>query len=139
MNLGMYLARGARQWADRPAVLFRDGALTYRDLELRSNRLAHALKALGLQRGDRVAVVSPNRPEIVELECALYKAGLVKVALNSRLAPQELADALANSEPIACLAGPEHLDMVETACANLPCVKHRIAFDAGAASEQAGW
>jgi len=139
MNLGMYLARGARQWADRPAVLFRDGALSYRDLELRSNRLAHALKALGLQRGDRVAVVSPNRPEIVELECALYKAGLVKVALNSRLAPQELADALANAEPVACLAGPEHLGMVEEACASLPCLTHRIAFETGAANEACGW
>ena len=83
MNLGMYLARSARFWPERPAVLFRDGALSYRQLEQRSNRLAHALKALGLRRGDRVAVVSPNRPEIVELECALYKAGLVKVALNS--------------------------------------------------------
>ncbi|MEJ8850694.1 AMP-binding protein [Variovorax rhizosphaerae] len=139
MNLGMYLARGARQWAERPAVLFRDSALTYRDLELRSNRLAHALLALGLRRGDRVAVVSPNRPEIVELECALYKAGLVKVALNSRLAPQELADALANAEPIACLAGPQHRGMVEETSASLPCLAHRIAFEAGPANEDGGW
>lgn len=108
MNLGMYIERSARFWPDRPAVLFRDRALTYAALERRSNQLAHALLKLGLQRGDRVAVVSPNRPEIVELECALYKVGLVKVALNARLAPQELADALANAEPLACLAGPEH-------------------------------
>ena len=117
MNLGMYTARSARFWADRPAILFRDRAMSYAELERRSNRLAHALIALGLQRGDRVAVVSPNRPEIVELECALYKAGLVKVALNSRLAPAELADALANAEPVACLAGPEHRGMVDEACA----------------------
>jgi len=129
MNLGMYLARGARFWPEQPAVLFRDGRLTYRQLELRSNRLAHALKALGLERGDRVAVVSPNRPEIVELECALYKAGLVKVALNSRLAPQELADALANAEPAACLAGPEHRAMVDEAGGGVPSLRHRIAFD----------
>ena len=139
MNLGMYLARGARQWGERPAILFRDGALSYRDLEMRSNRLAHALKALGLRRGDRVAVVSPNRPEIVELECALYKKGLVKVALNSRLAPQELTDALVNAEPVACLAGPEHRSMVEEACASVPCLTHRIAFDAGPANGQGGW
>ena len=137
MNLGMYLARSARFWPERPAVLFRDGALTYRQLELRSNRLAHALKALGLKRGDRVAVVSPNRPEIVELECALYKAGLVKVALNSRLAPQELADALANAEPIACLAGPEHRAMVDEAAAGAPSLQHRIAFDPASGSDAA--
>lgn len=140
MNLGMYVARSARFWPERPAVLFRDRALTYRELELRSNRLAHALRALGLQRGDRVAVVSPNRPEIVELECALYKAGLVKVALNARLAPAELADALANAEPVACLAGRQHRAMVDEAAAKLSSLHHRIAFDASsAAGEGGGW
>lgn len=137
MNLGLYLARSARFWPERPAVLFRDGALSYRALEQRSNRLAHALRALGLKRGDRVAVVSPNRPEIVELECALYKLGLVKVALNFRLAPQELADALANAEPVACLAGPEHRRMVDEAAAGVPSLAHRIAFDPSPGD--AGW
>jgi acyl-CoA synthetase (AMP-forming)/AMP-acid ligase II len=138
MNLGMYLARSARQWAERPAILFRDRTISYRELELRSNRLAHALLALGLRRGDRVAVVSPNRPEIVELECALYKAGLVKVALNARLAPQEFADALENAEPVACLAGPEHRAMVDEAAAHAPALRHRIAFDP-APAEGARW
>ena len=137
MNLGMYTARSARFWANRPAILFRDRALSYAQLEQRSNRLAHALLALGLQRGDRVAVVSPNRPEIVELECALYKTGLVKVALNSRLAPGELADALANAEPVACLAGPEHRGMVDEAAAQVPGLRHRIAFPP--APGQGGW
>jgi len=139
MNLGLYLARGARCWPERPAILFRDRAVTYRELELRSNRLAHALLALGLQRGDRVAVVSPNRPEIVELECALYKAGLVKVALNSRLAPAELADALANAEPAACLAGPEHRAMVDEASTGVLSLQHRIAFTPAPAGGEGGW
>jgi acyl-CoA synthetase (AMP-forming)/AMP-acid ligase II len=139
MNLGMYLERGARFWPERPAILFRDRALSYRELELRSNRLAHARRALGLQRGDRVAVVSPNRPEIVELECALYKAGLVKVALNSRLAPQELVDALENAEPVACLAGPEHRAMVDEAAAGVASLRHRIAFDPAPLDGEGGW
>lgn len=128
MNLGMYTLRSARFWGNRPAVLFRDQALSYAALERRSNQLAHSLIAMGLKRGDRVAVVSPNRPEIIEVECALYKAGLVKVALNARLAPNELADALLNAEPIACLTGPEHLDAVEIAANNVPALRHRIAF-----------
>ena len=133
----MYLARSARFWADRPAILFRDRAVSYGELERRSNQLAHALLALGLKRGDRVAVVSPNRPEIVELECALYKLGLVKVALNSRLAPNELADALANAEPVACLAGPEHRAMVEEAAAAVPALRLLLAF--APAPVGAGW
>jgi len=135
MNIGLYTARGARYWGDRPAILFRDRQLSYRALEERSNRLAHALAALGLRRGDRVAIVSPNRPEIVEFECALYKLGLVKVALNARLAPQELADALANAGPVAVAAGPEHRAMVDAAAAGLD-LRHRILFEADAAP---GW
>ncbi|MDE2605473.1 MAG: long-chain fatty acid--CoA ligase [Burkholderiales bacterium] len=135
----MYVARSARHWPNRPAILFRDRSTTYRELERRASRLAHALRALGLQRGDRVAVVSPNRPEIVELECALYKAGLVKVALNSRLAPQELADALANAEPAACLSGPEHRGMVVEAAAGVAALRHRIAFDPAPAGGEGGW
>jgi acyl-CoA synthetase (AMP-forming)/AMP-acid ligase II len=128
MNLGMYIERSAHSWPERPAVLFRDRRVTYRELELRSNRLAHALQALELKRGDRVAIVSPNRPEIVEFECALYKLGLVKVALNSRLAPQELRDALENAEPTMIAAGPEHRDVVDAATEGLTSLRHRIAF-----------
>jgi acyl-CoA synthetase (AMP-forming)/AMP-acid ligase II len=119
-------------------VLYRNRRLSYRDLERRSNQLAHALRRLGLARGDRVAIVSPNRPEIVELECALYKLGLVKVALNSRLAPAELADAFTNAEPAACIAGPEHRGMVEDAARTLPSLKHLVALDP-AKGEAEGW
>src|SRR5690606_237577 len=120
MNLGLYLARSARFWPDRPAIIFQDRVISFLALERRTNRLAHALLAMGLKRGDRVAIVAHNRPEIIELECALYKAGLVKVALNARLAIAELADALANAEPIACFAGPQHQSIIEAAAADVP-------------------
>jgi len=129
MNFGIYVARSALHWPDKTAVLFRDQALTYRQLEEQSNRLAHALQALGLQRGDRVAIVSPNRPDIVVAECAFYKLGLVKVALNSRLSPQELADALDNAEPAACLVAPSHRPMVQPLRSRLPGLRHAIAWD----------
>ena len=55
-----------------------------------SNRLANAFLGLGLRPGDRVAYVAQNHLEYVVLEFALLKAGLVKVPLNHRFAPQEL-------------------------------------------------
>ena len=137
MNFGIYLARSARFWPERPAVLFGSQVLTYRALEARSNQLAHALRAQGLQRGDRVAIVSPNRPEIVEMECAFYKLGLVKVALNARLAPAELADALANAEPAACIAGPQHRTMVQAAAEAVPGLRRFVELDGGAQAD--GW
>ena len=129
MNFGIYLARSARYWPDRTAVLFRQQALSYRALEERSNRLAHALRALGLKTGDRVALISANRPEIVEAECAFYKLGLVKVALNSRLSPTELEDALHNAEPKACIVGPAHRPVVQPMLQRLPGCTITIGWD----------
>ncbi|MEK7345902.1 MAG: AMP-binding protein [Pseudomonadota bacterium] len=139
MNFGVYVARSALHWPDKAAVRFRDEVLTYRQLEEQSNRLAHALQTLGLQRGDRVAIIAPNRPDIVVAECAFYKLGLVKVALNSRLSPQELEDALGNAEPLACLVAPTHRAMVQTMRERLPSLRHLMAWDCTEADRAAGW
>jgi len=137
MNIGIFTERSARFWPQETAILFRDRAITYAELEKRSNRLAHALLGLGLQKGDRVAIVSPNRPEIIELECALYKAGLVKVALNARLAQNELEDALSNAEPSICFTGPEHQAMIDKATRNGIILAHRFIFSSDETAD--GW
>ena len=64
--------------------------LTIAALAEASSRLANAFIGLGLQRGQRVAYVAQNHLEYLVLEFALAKAGLVKVPLNFRFAPQEL-------------------------------------------------
>jgi acyl-CoA synthetase (AMP-forming)/AMP-acid ligase II len=139
MNFGIYVARSALHWPDKAAVLFQNQVLTYRQLEEQSNRLARALQALGLQRGDRVAIISPNRPDIVVAECAFYKLALVKVALNSRLSPQELEDALDNAEPTACLVAPTHRATVHSLRERLPSLRHLIAWDCTEFDLAAGW
>jgi acyl-CoA synthetase (AMP-forming)/AMP-acid ligase II len=73
-------------------------SVTYAELERRSNRLANALLALGLARGDRVGIYLPNCIEIVEIELACYKAGLVKAPFNARLSFAEVGEIAANSE-----------------------------------------
>ena len=72
-------------------------SITYADLEQRSNRLANALLGLGLQRGDRVGIYLPNCVEVVEIEIACYKAGLIKAPFNARLSPTEVGAIAANS------------------------------------------
>lgn len=68
-----------------------DRKLSIAQLADSSNRLANAFVSLGLRRGDRVAYVAQNHIEYLILEFALLKAGLVKVPLNHRFAPHELA------------------------------------------------
>ena len=72
------------------AVVDGDRVLTYAELEERSNRLANALLADGLQRGDRVGLLARNRLEYVEIELAAAKAGLIVACLNWRLGDREL-------------------------------------------------
>ncbi|MGR4871289.1 AMP-binding protein [Variovorax sp. LARHSF232] len=101
-NVGALVARSARANAKRIAVKTATRSLTYAELEQRSNRLANALlsssSGLGLKRGDRVGIYLPNRPEIVEVELACYKAGLIKAPFNARLSPSEVGETAANSD-----------------------------------------
>ncbi|MEM5429273.1 AMP-binding protein [Cupriavidus oxalaticus] len=106
MSFPAFLRRAAQFWADRPAVRCGDRTLTYRDLNDRSTRLANALQALGLNRGDRVAIQARNCVELVEIECALYKAGLVKAAMNARFTAGEVSELVEGCTPRVLIAGP---------------------------------
>jgi long-chain acyl-CoA synthetase len=86
-----------RQYAqtvpDRPAAIDADtGAIrTYRELEQRANRVAHALRNAGLRTGDHVAVVMDNRLEIFDVLWGAMRAGLYVTPVNWHLAPDEVS------------------------------------------------
>ncbi|NYT35325.1 AMP-dependent synthetase [Allopusillimonas soli] len=137
MNQGRFISRNAVYWRDQPAIRFKHHSITYHELDTRSNRLANALLGLGLSKGDRVAIQAWNRPEIIELECALYKAGLVKVALNARLAPSELAETVGNAQARILIADAAHHDAAHEACRHVDCLERlvNLAADYGAPSD----
>jgi fatty-acyl-CoA synthase len=85
-----YLDRSAVVFADRVAVV--DGARrwTYREFADRCLRQAGMLTALGLEPGDRVAVLAPNTHVMLESHYGVLYAGMVLVALNTRLSASEL-------------------------------------------------
>jgi long-chain acyl-CoA synthetase len=94
MNLAHHLHRAALAWPDRPAIAVgRRTVATWRVLYERSARLAGALRRapLGLEQGDRVALVMTNGPAYAELLYACWHAGLVAVPANAKLHPKELA------------------------------------------------
>ena len=85
-----FLERSARVYPDKIAVVYRDRRYTYREFEARVNRLASALRARGLQKGDRVAFLCCNLPAMLEAHFAVMLAGGVLVCINYRLSPQEV-------------------------------------------------
>jgi long-chain acyl-CoA synthetase len=120
---GVYAKRGAdlrvadvvrEVAAARPghvAIRCGDRALTYGELDSRSNRLAQALLAAGAGPGSRIAYLDRTAPEVIELFFATAKIGAVTVPLNWRLAPAELAAVLADARPPVLIAGPEYADV----------------------------
>jgi acyl-CoA synthetase (AMP-forming)/AMP-acid ligase II len=119
-NVGELVSRAARIHAKRLAVTSAQRAVTYAELEQRSNRLANALLGLGLKRGDRVGIYLPNRPEIVEVELACYKAGLIKAPFNARLSPNEVGEIAANSDA-ASSSPPLRASILSVSTSAAPC------------------
>jgi long-chain acyl-CoA synthetase len=96
MNLLSPLRRSVAVAGDRPAVVG-ERPLTYRELWARCRRLTGALAGLGLESGDRVAVVAANSGAYLELYQTVPGAGYVLVPLNTRHTQAELAYALTDS------------------------------------------
>lgn len=69
--------------------------------------MASALLAHGITSGEHVAILAPNRVELVEAEVAFYKAGLVKVPVNARLALDEVIQILNDACSVALIADPQ--------------------------------
>ncbi|HKO54933.1 MAG TPA: AMP-binding protein [Thermoanaerobaculia bacterium] len=81
--------------AGQPAL---DG-LTFGDVEARSNRVAHALRARGFVKGDRLAVYLPNRVEFIDLFLACLKLGVIFVPVNILYREREIAHITSDAEP----------------------------------------
>ncbi len=107
---------------DEVAIAQADQQMTWRVLEETSDRLARNYVALGLQPGDRVASLMPNRILLVVHYLACFKAGLVATPLNYRYAPPEIDHALGVSGAVAIVAHAERIeDLAATASvADLP-------------------
>ena len=84
------LERSASVFADATAVVDGDRRLSFRDLAAEVTRTASALRASGLRPGDRVAYLCPNSTALLVAHFAVPLAGCVLVAVNTRLAPEEV-------------------------------------------------
>jgi acyl-CoA synthetase (AMP-forming)/AMP-acid ligase II len=109
------IARG-----DTVALRHGQRALTYAELDERTNRLANALLAAGVRADSRVAYLDRTAPEAIELLLAAAKIRAVAVPLNWRLAPPELLDVLRDSRTPLLIAGPTYEAVARDLVAELP-------------------
>ena len=92
-----FLKRAAHIYPERDAVIHGARRYSYRQLHQRSRRLASALERVGVQLGDRVAVLAPNVPELLEAHYGVPGTGAVLVSINIRLEAQTIAFILRHS------------------------------------------
>ena len=123
-TLGALLDEMAAARPDADAVVFRGERLSYGMLRERADALARALLALGVERGDRVALLLPNRTEWLVAAFAAAKVGAITVAISTFSAPPEIAWALEHARPRVLITmdafrGRPFLSAVTTLCPEL--------------------
>ncbi len=114
-----FLERSAFIWPEKIAVRHGSLAYTYREFETRCRRLASALEARGIGRGDTVAVMAPNVPALLEAHYAVPALGAVLNALNYRLDARTIAFCLAHGEAKALITDAEFAPTVKAALGEL--------------------
>jgi fatty-acyl-CoA synthase len=120
---------------DKRAVVFEDRSRTYRELRAAGRRIANALVGLGIEEMDRVALLSANRLEFMEIEVGISAARAIMVPLNWRLRSGELANLLRRSAAKAILVEDRFLGTILELRRNgeVPDLRTVITLDAGAA------
>lgn len=126
----MYPGTYARTAPQRPAVIVAEtgAVLTYQQLDERSLRLAHLLHAAGLRRGDHIAFLSDNRPEVFEVYWAALRSGLYVTGINHHLSATEAAYIVNDCGARAIVVAAAKADLATAIAPDTPHVELRLAF-----------
>ena len=120
---------GAALHGPRPAVVFEGTTLTYAQLNERVNRAAHGLLALGLQPGERIAILADNSCRYLEVYLAAAKVGVSVTPLNTRLSDEELDFIVRDSEAVAVVAGDGYEERAGALLSGAPAAQLGLALD----------
>ncbi|HAL47011.1 MAG TPA: acyl-CoA synthetase, partial [Dehalococcoidia bacterium] len=112
LNPISFLDRSAAVYPDKPAVVYGDRTYSYSEFADRVNRLAGALKQAGVGKGDRVAFLLPNIPQMLEGHYGPLSLGAMLVAINMRLSGREITYILQHSGAKVLVFDSEYADTV---------------------------
>ena len=137
-------ARWARDTPEALAIRYeheggRGAVATYAQLQADANRLAHALRRLGVQRGDRVAIVMPQRIETAVAHIALYQLGAVAMPLSMLFGPDALGYRLQHSGTWLAIADESGFANLLAARADCPGLRTVLAVGAAEGRGDVEW
>jgi len=132
-----FLERSARVFPEKTAVVYGNRRMTYSELAAEAMQVAHALRASGIQPGDRVAYLMPNLPEMLVAQFAVPLAGAVLVSVNTRLSDEEIAYILNHSGAKVLVTDSAFLPQVASAVHNVATVTEVVVFEDAEAGQTA--
>ena len=130
MNTAEFLMIASSVVPDRTAMVCEGQSRTFAEMQERVNRLANALQAMDVGKGDKVSVLALNSMEYVEIYYAGAKLGAVFVPLNYRAKREELAYMCNNSETKVLFVGERYLELAAAIKPELETVEHLVCIDA---------
>jgi acetyl-CoA synthetase len=125
------------RWSDDPeriAIVVDDPLnghreVSYANLQHDANRLSHVLRSLGVERGSRVAIVMPQRPEVAVAHISCQQLGAIAMPLSVLFGPEAIEYRLQDSEAMVAIVDPSALAAIDAALPHCPSLKHVIALD----------
>ncbi len=134
-GLGYWMSTRRMKTPDKTALIYGDGAsLTYGERADGADRVSALLRRLGVGAGDRVALMSENSPEFLQVLFGTVQRGAVFVPVNTRLAGPEIAHVLSDSGARIVIFEPEFAARVEVAVQEA-AVEHLLVTGAGTDAE----
>jgi len=128
------LVGAVEAWAqgapDVPALYLGRQVITFKQLDARANRVANALKGLGIQKNDRVAIMLPNIAEFVYTFIGTLKIGAVAVPFNPLYKGKEMLHILGDSGATALFALADVGPMINEILPQLPQLGHVVLIGA---------
>lgn len=133
--------RNAMLYPEKVAMIEMEGKgrrYTYKELKNRTSNMGKALLSLGAKKGDRVAILSQNSMEYMELALSVPGAGLIYVVCNFRLAQPEIVAVLSDAEPSILFVEHQFVDIATEMKKAIPSIMHLVYIGPRESNPQ-GW
>jgi long-chain acyl-CoA synthetase len=130
------IERNARLYPRGLAFTFENERVTHADYAARTDRLAAGLERAGIAAGERIAVISQNNLEFVDLYGAAARLGAILVPINWRLSPEEIVFILGDAAPRVVIADAANQAVLQSAHSSLASVRHWFGIGAASAPFQ---